>query len=127
MNPDLSVSLLESDLFESLEREEFDVIISNPPYIKTRDLETLDDGVKLFEPRVALDGGPDGLYFYREITKNARKFLRPGGMIFFEIGFDQGEAVKEILQADNFADITVIKDYANLDRIVHARKVDLNV
>ena len=127
MNSDLSISFLRSDLFKSIEKEEFDVIISNPPYIKTGEIETLEDGVKLFEPRLALDGGPDGLYFYREIINNARIFLKTGGMIFFEIGFDQGDEVLEILKANNFTDINIIKDYAGYDRIAHARKGELDV
>ena len=108
-----------SDLFESVEGT-FDLITSNPPYIPTKVIETLDPEVKDYEPMAALDGGEDGLTFYRLIAAKAKQFLKRGGMIFFEIGYDQGEDVCEIMKENGYRHIEVKKDLAGLDRIVSA-------
>lgn len=78
--------------------------------------------VKEHEPRQALDGGPDGLMFYKRIISNLNRFLNSGGYVFFEIGYNQGEAVKDLLIKEGFIDINIKKDYSDLDRIVYARK-----
>lgn len=102
---------------------EFDCIVSNPPYIKNDVLPSLPTDVKDFEPEYALDGGNDGLIFYRKITDLACKSLKSGGILGYEIGFDQGENVAEILKDTNeFLNISVIKDLAGLDRVVLAEK-----
>ena len=103
----------------------FDVIVSNPPYIATRDLEELMPEVICHEPKRALDGHEDGLYFYRQIIADAPKFLKSGGWILFEIGYDQGESVPTLLTEAGFTEITVIKDYNGNDRVVRARLHDL--
>ena len=108
-----------SDLFESVEGT-FDLITSNPPYIPTKVIETLDPEVKDYEPVAALDGGEDGLTFYRLIAAKAKQYLKRGGMIFFEIGYDQGEAVSSLLADAGFKQVEVIKDLARLDRVVKA-------
>ena len=108
-----------SDLFESVEGT-FDLITSNPPYIPTKVIETLDPEVKDYEPMAALDGGEDGLTFYRLIAAKAKQYLKRGGMIFFEIGYDQGEDVSEIMKENGYRHIEVKKDLAGLDRIVSA-------
>ena len=108
-----------SDLFESVEGT-FDLITSNPPYIPTKVIETLDPEVKDYEPMAALDGGEDGLMFYRLIAAKAKQYLKRGGMIFFEIGYDQGEDVSEIMKENGYRHIEVKKDLAGLDRIVSA-------
>lgn len=113
-----NVEFVHSNLFENIEGV-FDIIVSNPPYIKTSAIETLDREVKDHEPILALDGGGDGLEFYRKIIAEAPKYLRDGGVIAFEIGYDQGRDVAELLQ-NNFENIRVIKDYNKLDRIVIA-------
>ena len=95
------------------------MVVSNPPYIETDVIETLDKDVKNYEPHLALDGGSDGLMFYRKIAEGAKYILKKGGYIFFEIGFNQDKALKEILKND-FYDIKVIKDYAGHPRIVSA-------
>ncbi len=95
----------------------FDVIVSNPPYIKTTDMKTLQREVR-FEPSEALDGRQDGLHFYREITKQWKSCLVPGGTLLFEIGHDQGESVAAILMENGFTNIQVMQDYNHLDRIV---------
>lgn len=110
-------ALIQSDLFDKIERA-FDVIVSNPPYIKRAEIETLMDEVRLHEPYMALVGHEDGLYFYRKIAEEAPKYLRAGGGLFLEIGCDQGACVAELLRQQGFADVKVVKDLAGLDRVV---------
>ena len=113
----VKAELIESDLFDKIEGA-FDVIVSNPPYIKREEIETLRDEVRLHEPYMALDGHEDGLYFYRKIAEEAPKHLRAGGGLFLEIGWDQGESVSELLREQGFSDVKVVKDLAGLDRVV---------
>lgn len=114
-----NVTFRKSDLFENIrEDEKFSIIVSNPPYIKSDIIDTLQIDVKNFEPRPALDGGRDGLDFYRQISKEAKKHLFTGGMLIYEIGFDQGESVEDILLKEGFEDTIVIKDFQGLPRIV---------
>ena len=94
------------------------MILSNPPYIRTEEIEMLQKEVCLYDPRMALDGGEDGLYFYREIAGKAPEYLKDGGSLLFEIGYDQGEAVEQILKASGFSEIKIKKDLAGLDRVV---------
>ena len=110
-------ALIQSDLFDKIESA-FDVIVSNPPYIKRAEIDTLMDEVRLHEPYMALDGHEDGLYFYRKIAEEAPKYLRAGGGLFLEIGCDQGACVAELLRQQGFADVKVVKDLAGLDRVV---------
>ena len=97
--------------------EKFDIAVSNPPYIESEIIENLDITVKDHEPRLALDGGKDGLIFYKSIVHNIDSILKPSGIIYFEIGYNQGDALKNIMK-DKFCDIRVIKDLAGHDRIV---------
>lgn len=96
----------------------FDVIVSNPPYIRSEVIETLMPEVKDFEPRGALDGSEDGLLFYRRILKEGIPFLKKEGYLLFEIGHDQGRDVKELMEEAGFTEVMIIKDYAGLDRVV---------
>ncbi len=121
LNP--SVHFLESDLFDALPSfmEEkgisaFDILVSNPPYIRRDVIETLDAEVALHEPALALDGGEDGLDFYRRIAKEGKRFLFPGGRVYVEIGYDQGTSVKDIFQKEGFFDVEVFQDYEGRDR-----------
>lgn len=114
---DAQISFIHSDLFNNIEGK-FDVIVSNPPYIKSEDITALQKEVKDFEPILALDGGKDGLDFYREIAKNAVKHLKKGGVLLFEVGFDQANDVKSMLV--DFEKVEIIKDFENIDRIVKA-------
>lgn len=115
-----NVSLIESNMFENVNGT-FDMIVSNPPYIKTAEIEKLEEEVKLHDPFIALDGKEDGLYFYRIITKEATKHLNNGGYLLFEIGHDQADDVSMLLFENGFTDITVLKDYGQLDRVVYGR------
>ncbi|MFI3171875.1 MAG: peptide chain release factor N(5)-glutamine methyltransferase [Eubacteriales bacterium] len=109
---------IESDLFENV-RGEFDMIISNPPYIRSSIIEELEQEVKSFDPMLALDGKEDGLYFYREIIGKSIEYLKPQGMLLFEIGHDQGEEVSNYMIEKGFCEVTIKKDLAGLDRVVY--------
>ena len=111
------VQFLQSDLFEKLE-DKFEIIVSNPPYIASAEVEKLMPEVRDHEPRMALDGTEDGLYFYRRIIEEAGKHLVSSGMLFFEIGYDQGQAVSELMRAQGYREVQVVQDYAGLDRVV---------
>ena len=115
------VKLVHSDLFGSVEGV-FDMIVSNPPYIPTDDIEDLMREVKDHEPHLALDGSRDGLLFYRKLAEESGRYLVPGGSLLFEIGYDQGKAVSQLLDQAGFKDIHVKKDLAGLDRVVYAVK-----
>lgn len=119
------VIFIESDLFQNI-KGTFDFIVSNPPYIRPQIIETLEATVKDYEPRLALDGGEDGLDFYRIIIENARDYLNEEGYLFFEIGYDQGAQVSDLLVANGFCKVTVIKDLAGLDRVVYGQKLEMN-
>lgn len=115
-----SVRTIESDLFENIQGS-YDYILSNPPYIPSRVIEGLMPEVREFEPRIALDGTEDGLYFYRAIAEDAVGYLRPGGWLIFEIGQEQGEDLLSILREQGFENTEIKKDLAGLDRIAVGR------
>lgn len=112
----------ESNLFSALEGKKFDLIVSNPPYINKEDMEVLDERVKK-EPELALFGGEDGLDFYKAIIEKSHEHLNENGYIAFEIGYNQGESVKELLSNNEYSDINLIKDYNGFDRCVIARSM----
>ena len=101
---------------------EYDMLISNPPYIPTEDIGKLMEEVRFHDPVLALDGREDGLYFYRRITEQAGKYLKPGGWLMYEIGCEQGVDVSAIMQGEGFTEVTVKKDLAGLDRVVIGKK-----
>lgn len=121
---------VESDLFSApyffekggKGQGKYDILISNPPYIATEEIETLMEEVRLHDPRKALDGMEDGLYFYRKITAQAGKYLRPGGWLMYEIGCTQGKAVSTMMETAGFTRIRVVKDLPGLDRVVLGQK-----
>lgn len=118
------VSFVLGDLYERTEElpaDGYDIIVSNPPYIPTKVIRGLAPEVRDFEPALALDGTEDGLYFYRRLAKESGHFLRPGGWIYLEIGYDQGEAVSRLLADERYEEICVIKDTPGLDRIVKGK------
>ena len=114
---ELPAEFRESDLFTHVTGT-YDVIVSNPPYIATGELADLMPEVRDHEPRMALDGTEDGLYFYRRIIEEAGKHLVSSGMLFFEIGYDQGQAVSELMRTEGYREVQVVQDYAGLDRVV---------
>lgn len=116
----VKAELIESDLFENVSGC-YDVIVSNPPYIRTAVIEELKEEVKVHDPFIALDGKEDGLYFYREIVGKSTGYLSDGGRLFFEIGHDQGEAVKDLMVRAGFTEVTIKKDLAGLDRVVFGK------
>lgn len=113
-----AVEFVQSDLLEQV-KGRFDIIVSNPPYIKTREITQLMAEVRDHEPMQALDGGADGLHFYRDIIARAGEYLVSGGWLFFEIGYEQAEAVSALLAAHAYQNIRVVKDFAGLDRVVY--------
>ena len=118
-NSSETVNFRRTDMFRAFQpSEKFDVIVSNPPYIPSAVIEELEPEVRDHEPRGALDGTADGLYFYRILAEECGKHLTPGGHVYFEIGYDQGAAVKELLDAHGFQDTKVIKDLTGKDRVV---------
>lgn len=117
--PQTGVTFRRSDMFSAFpETERFNVIVSNPPYIPSAVIEELEPEVRDHEPRGALDGTADGLYFYRILAEECAKHLTPGGHVYFETGYDQGAAVKELLDIHGFKDTRVIQDLAGKDRVV---------
>ena len=126
-NADSRNIFVRSDLFgaffnnEGLYEDKFDFIVSNPPYIERSVIPTLAEEVKNHEPVIALDGGEDGLDFYRRIVQQCVFFIKKGARIYFEIGYNEGYAVKSILEDSGFENIEIIKDFANLDRCVCAK------
>ena len=118
-----NIDFMLSDLFGELGNDiTFNTIVSNPPYIPTKVIETLQDEVRLHDPLLALDGTEDGLMFYREITEKAREYLKTDGYLCYEIGAEQAADVSEIMKQAGLRDITVVKDLAGLDRVVMGRK-----
>lgn len=109
------------DILKEVPPGKFDIVVSNPPYIETDVIETLDDEVRLFEPNSALDGGQDGLMFYRRITDIAPNLLKNGGILAYEIGYNQGEAVKKIVE-QRLGNAEVVKDFCGNDRVVISKK-----
>lgn len=116
------LKFLHSDLFKNLPKNiKFDLIISNPPYIPSKTIENLEKEVAVYEPKIALDGGIDGLSFYHEIIKNAPKYLKNRGNLLFEIGFDQKNAVLSIFKENNYKHLEAFKDLADNDRAILAK------
>ena len=112
--------VVESDLFKNITGK-FDLITVNPPYIPTQDLKNLEPDVFDFEPTLALDGGEDGLAFYREIIKTAPDFLKRGGALYMELGFDEAEEVKRLMSG-KFTDIKTYRDLAGIERVISGMK-----
>lgn len=118
--PGDQLAWVRGDLFEKLEGP-FDLLVSNPPYIPSGELSGLQEEVRLHDPALALDGHEDGLYFYRRIAAEAGKYLRDGAFLMLEIGWDQGEAVRGLLEAAGYREVEVKKDLSGNDRVVRGR------
>lgn len=113
-----NVRLLQSDLLTEVHEKRFSLLLSNPPYIVSRVIPGLEREVSEYEPKMALDGGEDGLIFYRRIAKEAKKVLLPGARLYLEIGYDQGESVKDIFQKEGYQEVEVFPDLAGNPRVV---------
>ena len=117
----VEINFIQSDLFEKMDNNlKFDIIISNPPYIETATIEELSTEVKN-EPKIALDGGKDGLEFYRKIAKKSKDYLKENGYLALEIGYNQMDSVCEILEKNNFKILKKVKDFSNNDRVIVAQ------
>lgn len=114
----LEAEFIQSNLFENIDGK-YEIIVSNPPYIASGEIPGLMEEVREHDPLMALDGGEDGLVFYREITGKAGEFLYPGGMLFLEIGCGQAQAVSGYMKGAGYRDVTVCRDLAGLDRVVY--------
>ncbi len=114
-NNDVDIDFILSDMFENIEKK-YDILVCNPPYIRTNDIEELDIGVKDYEPKLALDGKEDGLYFYKIIADEARKYLNKNAKIYLEIGYDQASDIKKIFEG--YRSVEIKKDLDDKDRIV---------
>ena len=111
--------IIKSDLFDALDSSnKYDIIVSNPPYIPTSDIERLDTEVREHDPRMALDGGDDGLDFYKRIVDSATHFLEDGGQLVMEMGYNQGDDISAVMTDNGYSDIRIIKDLAGLDRVI---------
>lgn len=117
---EVSVNFIESDMFQQI-TQKYDLIVSNPPYIKSQVVTTLMPEVRDYEPHLALDGKDDGLYFYRKLANEAGEFLMPGGLLCLEIGYDQGAEVSQLLKEQGFIQVRVEKDLCGLDRNVYGK------
>lgn len=120
------VTFVKSNIFSDInvnDAELFDVIVSNPPYIATGEIETLTEEVRIHDPYIALDGLEDGLHFYREITQQSRNYLKSGGWLLYEIGCTQAHDVSDIMSEYGYSNIKVIKDLAGLDRVVMGQRL----
>ena len=113
-----NVTLLQSDLLTGVQRKKFSLLLSNPPYIVSRVIPGLDREVSEYEPKMALDGGEDGLVFYRRIAKEAKAVLLPGARLYLEIGYDQGESVKDIFQKEGYEAVEVFPDLSGNPRVL---------
>ena len=120
------VTFVKSNIFSDInvnDEELFDVIVSNPPYIATGEIETLTEEVRIHEPYIALDGLEDGLHFYREITHQSLNYIKSGGWLLYEIGCTQAHDVSDIMSEYGYSNIKVIKDLAGLDRVVMGQRL----
>lgn len=113
----IKADFIQSDLFSEVEGK-FDIIVSNPPYIRSSVIPTLMNEVKDNEPMLALDGNEDGVFFYRRIIKRAKKYLNRGGQLFFEIGYDQSGEVENFMKQEGYVEVSTLQDFAGLDRVV---------
>lgn len=118
----VKIEFSQSDLLENLKKgRKYDIIVSNPPYIKRADLEKLDTEVKKYDPRLALDGGEDGLDFYRRIIESAKAKLNKKGWLFFEVGKGQADEVTALMQANGYESVQAVKDYNKIERVIYGR------
>ena len=119
-----NVHFFESDIFSNIKDKDFDVIVSNPPYIDEKDMKSLEKEL-YFEPQNALYGGKDGLYFYKKIIESANDYLKNDGILAFEIGYNQKKSIFDMLKGKNFKILFSKRDFSNFDRIIVAKKENI--
>ena len=117
-----NIIFLKGDLFKPVKDMQFDMIVSNPPYIRKDDMKLLQPEIRDWEPVAALDGGEDGLDYYRKIISGAGDYLKENGFLMLEIGMGQSDPIRKMAEDEGFANIQILKDYAGIDRIVKAQK-----
>lgn len=117
-----NATFLRGSLFDPVKGRAFNIITANPPYIRRDELDTLQREIRDWEPVAALDGGDDGIDFYRQILSSVMEYLKPGGFIFLELGYDQAEAVQRLAREHDFKDVLIMEDYAGIGRILKARR-----
>jgi release factor glutamine methyltransferase len=122
LNSIKNITILKGDLFEPLRDMQFDMIVSNPPYIPGNDIKSLQPEIREWEPVAALDGGEDGLDYYRKIVSGVGDYLKENGILMLEIGIGQSDSIRKMAEDEGFDNIQILKDYAGIDRIVKAQK-----
>ncbi|WP_319203000.1 peptide chain release factor N(5)-glutamine methyltransferase [uncultured Ilyobacter sp.] len=122
LNKANNVKFIKSDVFQNVSYKAFDMIVSNPPYIPEKEYRELMHEVKKYEPKLALTAEDEGLYFYKLITAKAWDYLKSGGFLAFEVGYNQAQKVKEIMESNKFENIVIVKDYHQIERIVIGKK-----
>ncbi|WP_320047050.1 peptide chain release factor N(5)-glutamine methyltransferase [uncultured Ilyobacter sp.] len=122
LNNAKNVKFIKSDVFQNVSYKAFDMIVSNPPYIPEKEYKILMHEVKKYEPKLALTAEDEGLYFYKLITKKASDYLKNGGVLAFEVGYNQAQKVKDMMEDNEFENIVIVKDYHQIERIVIGKK-----
>lgn len=116
------VQLLNGDLLEPLISKKFDLIVSNPPYIASGEIDNLQPEIAKYEPKIALDGGPDGLDYYRRLSAEAPDYLKADGILAVEVGFGQSDSVKTIFESNGFQNVRSVNDYGGIERVIAGEK-----
>ena len=117
-----NLKFLKSDVFQHVKEKNYDLIVSNPPYIPVEEYDELMPEVKKYEPRMALTDGGDGYYFYKKISEESGNYLKNGGYLAFEVGYNQGETVSQLMEKNGFQIIGRIADYGGIERVIIGRK-----
>jgi len=120
---EVEISFIKSDVFQHVEGK-FKVIVSNPPYIPDYEYKELSNEILKFEPKLALEADDDGLFFYKKIIRESAEYLLPGGYLYFEIGYNQGERIKEFAKSNGFGEIEIVNDLNGFERIVKAKLLE---
>lgn len=116
------VRVVQGDLLSAVRTNGADIVAANPPYIPTGELGRLQEEVRVYEPRMALDGGPDGLQFHRQLIRDSLRVLRPGGMLVLEAALGQAPVVADLMRGQGYDRVEVVKDYAGIERVISGRK-----
>ena len=120
-----NLKFLKSDVFQHVKEKNYDLIVSNPPYIPVEEYEELMPEVKEYEPKMALTDGGDGYYFYRKISEESIDYLKNGGYLAFEVGYNQGENVAKLMEKNGFQIVGRVADYGGIERVIIGRKEEI--